>query len=77
MMKEVENAFVLQQARDEVEIGFPVLHLVFIGGIAALQPELEIVEPVVREDLFRNVDDVLVLKNAIYFFYSYYKTFFL
>ena len=32
--------------------------------MAVLQPELEIAEPVVREDLFRNIDDVLVLKYA-------------
>ena len=64
LLEEVENAFVFEQPRDEVEIGLAVLDTVVPGLIAGLQAQLVILEAPVFENLFDDVGHGLVLEDA-------------
>lgn len=63
--EEPEDAFLLQQARDEGEVGLAVLHAVFTGLVAAGQRQLEVGEAVGLEDRGDDVAGGEVLEHAV------------
>ena len=64
LFEEIENAFVLEQPRDKVEVGLTVLHTILARLIGALEFELVIGEAPVREDLFDDVGHRFVLEDT-------------
>src|SRR5260221_351763 len=65
MFEEIINAFLFQEAADEIEICFPVLNTVFPGGVAfSVDSPLEISMKIVAfENVFNNLRPSLVLVN--------------
>ena len=64
VLEVVENAVLLHQARDEIEVGFTVLDAVLALIIGGGQRELVVLEAATLEDLLDNVRDGLVLEDA-------------
>src|SRR4029453_9488059 len=62
--EEVEDAFVFQQARDEVVVGLAVLHAVLARLVAAGELEPVVGQAVFREQLLHDVGHGLLLEDA-------------
>src|ERR1700687_432894 len=63
MLKEIEDAVLLHQARDKVESGLPVLHDVFALWVGALGTVLEVLKAVILEDFLDDFGNCLLLEN--------------
>ncbi|MNP53295.1 hypothetical protein D3C76_1477600 [compost metagenome] len=65
MTEEPENPVFFQQARDEGQVGFAVLHAVLAGCVAAAELELEIREAVGLENRRDDVRGAEVLEHPV------------
>jgi len=64
MFKEVKNTVLFHQARNEIKVGFPILHAILSGWRWGLGTVLEIGVPTIGENCPDNIRDALVLENA-------------
>ena len=63
MLEEVEDAVLLHEARDEVEVCFAVLNTVLHRRVAAVERELVVLKASIAENLLDDVVDFLVMEN--------------
>ena len=64
VLEEIHDAFVLEQALHEIQVGFVILHAIVARRIGALQPLLEFGRAVFGENLLDDLDDAHVLEDA-------------
>jgi len=63
MLKEIEDAVLLHQARDKIESGLAILDNIFALGVAALGEVLKVLEAVILKHFLDDLGDGLLLKN--------------
>src|SRR6266851_4016772 len=63
MLKEIEDAVLLHQARDKIESGLAILDNIFALGVATLGEVLKILEAVILEDFLNDFGDGFLLEN--------------
>src|SRR3989442_1246423 len=63
VLKEIEDAVLLHQARDKVEGSLAILDDVFALGVGALGTVLEVLKAVVLEDFLDDLGDSFLLEN--------------
>ena len=64
VLEEVVNAFLLQEAADEVEVSLAVLDAVFPGGVLAFDAPFKVGELIALEDVLDDLGDGLFLVDA-------------
>jgi len=63
MLKEIEDAVLLHQARDKIESGLAILDNIFALGVAALGEVLKILEAVILKHFLDDLGDGFLLEN--------------
>src|SRR5229473_6371622 len=63
MLKEIEDAVLLHQARDKIESGLAILDNIFALGVAALGEVLKILEAVILKHFLDDLGDSFLLEN--------------
>ena len=64
VLEEIENAFFFQQSRNEIEIGFAILHAVLALQEISVELKLVVLEMHLVEDLLDDIRDLLLLEDA-------------
>src|SRR5450631_2833496 len=63
VLKEVEDAVLLHEPGNKVEVGFAILNAVLDRRVTAVELDRVIGKPTIFEDLFQDLLDRLVVKN--------------
>ncbi len=63
MLEEVEDAILLHEPRDEIEVGLAVLDAVLHRRVAAVEREVEVLKAAVLKDLLQDVANFLVVED--------------
>src|SRR4029079_15643451 len=63
VLAEIVDAFLLHEAADEIEGGFAISNTILPGFVGAVQPEDEIAEAMILENLFQDLGYRQILEN--------------